>query len=245
MCRLASVAFAAFSLPALLPAQLMTRLPAAADRAFDDYVKNAEAGVDGRARVTLDRPGVTVVPGGAKHTVDPKGAILHDWTGAVLVPGGTVERALAVLQSYDDYKRIYAPDVTASKALGHEGNRWRAALGLHKVMVLTADYDTEYEVEYRPLGPERWAVLSRSTKVAERHDGRELAVGTGHGYIWRLNAYWLLEQRHEGVYLECRSISLSRDIPAGLGWAIRPMMTTVPRKSLQETLEATARALLH
>jgi hypothetical protein len=60
-----------------------------------------------------------------------------------------------------------------------------------------------------------------------------------------LNAYWLLEQRPEGVYLECRSISLSRDIPAGLGWAIRPMMTTVPRKSLHDTLEATARAVLH
>jgi hypothetical protein len=221
----------------------MTQLPPAADRAFDDYVKNTETRLDGRPHVAVDKPGVSIVPGGPQATVDLKGAILHDWAGAVLVPGGTLKRALAVLESYDDYKQVYAPDVTASKALGHEGNRWRISLDLYKFMVFSATYSTEYEVEFRPLGPDRWAVLSHSTKVAERYGGKELAVGTGHGYLWRLNAYWLLEQRPQGLYMECRSISLSRDIPVGLGWAVRPMVTTLPRQSLQSTLEATVRAV--
>ena len=68
-------------------------------------------------------------------------------------------------------------------------------------------------------------------------------VGQGHGFLWRLNAYWILEQRTEGVYLECRAISMSRDVPAALRWVVKPMLTSVPRESLQETLEATVRAL--
>ena len=54
--------------------------------------------------------------------------------------------------------------------------------------------------------------------------------GTGHGFLWRMNAYWLIEPRPEGVYLECRSLSLSRSIPAGLGWLIEPFVTSVPKR---------------
>ena len=114
---------------------------------------------------------------------------------------------------------------------------------LYKRALLPAIFDTEYDVEYRQLDHARWAVLSRSTKVAEIDGGKVLPVGTGHGYLWRLNAYWLLEQRPEGVYLECRAVSMSRDIPLGLAWAIKPMITSLPRDSLQQTLDATARAL--
>jgi len=46
-----------------------------------------------------------------------------------------------------------------------------------------------------------------------------------------------------GVYLECRTISLSRNIPTGLGWIIRPMVSSLPRESLTATLESTVRAL--
>jgi hypothetical protein len=175
--------------------------------------------------------------------VDLPGAIIHDWAAAVVVPGATVEKALAILESYDDYKRLYAPQVTDSKLYSHQGNHWQIYLKLYKREIFPAIFDTEYDVEYRPLDHGRWAVLSHSTKVAEVDGGRVLPVGTGHGYLWRLNAYWVLEQRPEGVYLECRAISMSRDVPVGLGWAIKPMITSVPRQSLQETLEATVRAL--
>ena len=86
-------------------------------------------------------------------------------------------------------------------------------------------------------------MLSHSTKIAEVDDDRELAPGTGYGFLWRVNVYWLLEPRPEGVYIETRAISLSRDVPPGLAWAIKPMITSVPRESLQETLAATVRAL--
>lgn len=227
-----------------LPAQLIIRQAPESDRAFDEYLKTAEAKFDWRAHIPFDKPGVAVViSGGPKPAVDAPAAIIHDWAGAVMVPGATVRKALTVLESYDDYKRVYAPQVTDSKVISHDGNRWRVYLKLHKPAIIPANLATEYDVEYRPLAEGRWAMLSRSTKVAELDGGRELPAGTGHGFLWRLNAYWTLEQRREGVYLECRSISMSRDIPPGLGWAIKPYVTTLPRESLRQTLEATARAL--
>ena len=259
MGRLTTAVFVVFAFPGLLPAQLMTRLSPENDRAFDDYIKGVEAKLDGRAHVmlgtpgALDQPAVTMVPGATPPTVDLKGAIIHDWRGAVLAPGATLpgatlpsstlDKLLAVLQSYNDYPRLYAPRITASKVYSHEGNLWRVYLQLYKKKLFTANLATEYEIEYRPLGPGRWAILSRSTKVAELDGGRELPVGQGHGFLWRLNAYWLLEQRPEGVYIECHAISMSRDVPAGLGWAMKPMVTSVPRESLRDTLEATVRAL--
>jgi len=230
--------------PSPVAAQLIVKLSPDSDRAFDAYIKTAETQFDWRPHVSLDKnSSVKIVPAAQNPTIDLPGSFIHVWTGGILVPGATVEKALTVLQSYDDYKRIYAPQVTDSKLYSHQGNHWRSYLKLYKRALLPAIFDTEYDVEYRELDPARWAVLSRSTKVAEIDGGKVLPVGTGHGYLWRLNAYWLLEQRPEGVYLECRAISMSRDIPLGLAWAIKPMITSLPRDSLQQTLDATARAL--
>jgi len=45
------------------------------------------------------------------------------------------------------------------------------------------------------------------------------------------------------VYVECRAVSLSRDIPLGLGWIIEPIIRKLPRESLINTLKATRDAL--
>lgn len=221
----------------------MTKLSPEDDRAFDSYIKNVESGLDWQPRVSVDTSNVKIVPGAAESMTVLDGAIIHDWRAAVLAPRAKIEKLLAILQSYDDYPRHYAPQVTASKVYNHDGNSWRVYLRLHKKKILTANLNTDYQIEYRPLGPSRWGILSRSTKVTEIDDGRELPVGQGHGFLWRLNAYWVLEQRAEGVYMECRAISMSRDVPAALRWVVKPMLTSVPRESLQETLEATVRVL--
>jgi len=69
-------------------------------------------------------------------------------------------------------------------------------------------------------------------------------VGSDHGFLWRLYADWFLEGSSEGVYVECRVISLTRDIPHGLGWIISPIIRDLPRESLTATLEFTRRAVL-
>ena len=73
--------------------------------------------------------------------------------------------------------------------------------------------------------------------MAEMDGEHERPAATGNGFLWKTNAYWLIEQRTEGVYLECRSISLSRGIPAGLGWVIRPCVSGMPTLLIADTRE--------
>jgi hypothetical protein len=61
--------------------------------------------------------------------------------------------------------------------------------------------------------------------------------------LWRLDSYWRFEERDGGVYIECQAISLTRDIPTGLGWLITPIIRNLPRESLANTLAATQRAV--
>ena len=74
-------------------------------------------------------------------------------------------------------------------------------------------------------------------------DERELPVGHDGGYLWRLNSYWRLLEQDGGVYVECESISLTRDIPFGLGWVVKPFVTSLPKDSLAFTLETTRKML--
>ena len=62
--------------------------------------------------------------------------------------------------------------------------------------------------------------------------------------MWRLNSYWRFDAREGGVYVECESISLTRDIPAGLAWLIKPFITGIPKESLQMTMSSTRAAVL-
>jgi hypothetical protein len=233
----------ALAVPALSGSPLKTKLSSESARAYDDYIKGAEAGFDWRGHVPLAGRGVKIIPGALNPTIELPDAIIHDWVAAELLPDATVEQVLKVLQSYSDYKRLFASQIADSKVYSHRDNEWKVYLQLHKKAILTANLATEYNVEYRCLGEGRWAMLSHSTKVAELEDGVMLPVGTGHGFLWRLNAYWMLEQRPEGVYIECRAISMSRDVPAGFGWALRGVVARLPRESLRDTLESTARAL--
>ena len=234
--------------PATLGAQFTVQLAPRTDRQFIEYQQAAETKMDWQAHLS-PAPGDVLIAAGAEAAVTGvPGGMIHDWRAATIVPGATVAQALAVLQDYANYKRIYAPEIADSKLLSHEGNTYRAYLRLIQKKILTVILDSEYEVEYRPLGngresPNRWAILSRSTRFAEVSNGQELPPGTGHGFLWHLNSYWLIEPRGGGVYLECRSISLSRDIPVVFEWIIKPMVTSVPRESLRGLMNATAHAL--
>ena len=57
------------------------------------------------------------------------------------------------------------------------------------------------------------------------------------------NSYWRFLQRDNGVYIQCESITLTRGIPTGLGWLVRPFVTSIPRETLAFTLETTRKRL--
>ena len=104
-------------------------------------------------------------------------------------------------------------------------------------------------MHYFSVNSMRWACYSRTTRIAEVEDAgkpteKVRPPDTGHGFLWRLNSYWRFEESEDSTYIECRAISLTRDVPSALAWIIEPMILKLPRESLKATLEATRRALI-
>jgi hypothetical protein len=181
-----------------------------------------------------------------KDPIHVPGGLVHDWVGATWIAGGTIANVLALVQSYDQHKDIYAPDVVGSTLLSRSGDVFDVYLRLRKKKVKTVVLDTDHHVEYFPVHETRWYCRSHTTRVAEvENAGKEgERVGepdTGYGYLWRLSSYWRFDERDGGVWVECRAISLTRDVPTGLGWIVDPIVKRLPRESLLATLEATRR----
>ena len=157
--------------------------------------------------------------------------------------------ALAALQAYDRDSEYYSPEVVKSKLLERSGDDFRIYLRLKQVHIVTVVLDTEYDIHYTLLDATHAESRSYSTRIAEVENAGEpqdhdMRVGDDHGFLWRLNSYWRFYQAAGGLYLQCNAISLTREVPAGLGWLIRPFIENVPRESLNFTLEATRKALL-
>jgi hypothetical protein len=174
--------------------------------------------------------------------------LIHDWVGAAWIPGTTVEQTLALVQDYDNHKNIYKPEVIDSKLLSHQGNDFKIYLRLRKKKIITVVLDTEHDVHYTPLSRMRWFCRSYTTRISEvegagKSNEKRLPPDTGYGFLWRLDSYWRFEERDGGVYVECRAISLTRDVPKGLGWIIEPIVRRLPGQSLINTLKATRQAL--
>jgi hypothetical protein len=230
---------------------------------FERYVRGAEdrihARISGRGpflwtdesaerRERVRRGEALAEPFQSRGGTAAPGGLIHDWIGAVFVPGVSLSKALALVQDYDRHAQIYSPEVVASRVMSHQGNHYRVYMRLLKKKILTAVLNTEHEVEYNSLDAKRWYSRSYSVRVAEvenagGRDERELPEGRGHGFLWRLYSYWRFEERDGGVYIECQAISLTRDIPSGLGWLIEPIVRDLPKESLLRTLEGTRRAL--
>lgn len=182
------------------------------------------------------------------HDIPVPGGMVHHWVGTIFVPGATVQQVLALLQDYDHHKDLYKPEVVDSKLLSHNGNTFKSFLRFYKKKIIGVTLNTEHEANYFLLSPTRAASEARATRIAEvEHAGenneKEKPVGKGLGTLWALNSYWRFEDRDGGVYIQCEAVSLSRDIPNGLGWLIKPFITDVPKESLTTTLNATRSGL--
>jgi hypothetical protein len=247
-------------------------LQSATAKAFDDYIHKTEVRMseellhgpnflsidslspEDRSKAYEDlRAGRVAVEnaGGAKTSgaLPAPGGLIHDWKGIVFVPGVSLDEALALLEDYDHDDDYFSPDVIRSKLLSRDGENFKVYLRLKRKYVVTAVFDTEYDVRYAKLNDTRAFSQSRSTRIEEiqnpgQSDEQKIPAANDHGYLWRLNSYWRLEQAKGGVFIQCEAISLSRDVPAGLGWAVNPFIEQIPRESLRFTLQATRGALL-
>ena len=243
-------------------------LSPSAERAYGIYVANLEARLAKQhsrpetylAVLTsasgdlgrLDRPlmssdvQVEAVNGG---TWQVPGALLHHWRGTVFVPNATPAEMLAVLQDFDRFPRYYAPQIVSARALTGDGQTATLAVRFKEQRVLTVVLDGEYEVESRLVGNDRGYSVSRSlhfwqvdnpgtAQERRRHQGQD------DGFLWRLNSYWSFTMVRGGLQMECEAVSLTRDVPVGLGWLVTPVIAALPREALEFTLRATRNAVI-
>ena len=185
----------------------------------------------------------------SRDCLNPPGGIIHDWTGIIFVPGITLQQALSALQDYDRDADYYRPTVLSAKLLSREGNSFHVCLRLKETHVVAVVLDIEYEIQYLGQDGSRAASISHSTKITEIENAgspQEHATSPkgDHGFLWRLNSYWRFREADGGVYIQCNAISLTRDVPTGLGWLAGPFIENIPRESLNFTLTATREALI-
>ena len=244
-----------------LAAQPKTELRPEAVAAYKKYAAAVEQNLDerlaGDAAVFLSassQPGEktrlrtgSIDPEFTERGLETPGGLIQDWTATMFVKGATGEQVLALLTDYDHHQEVY-PEVIASKLVSRDGMRMRSSLRLLKEKVFTVVLDTEHDVEILKGRDRRWQLRSRSTRINEIRDAgtskeEMLPEGEDSGFLWRLNAYWSIQEGDGGVYVECRSVTLTRGVPMGLGWIVKPFTLSLPRDSLIATLDATKRAL--
>ncbi len=235
---------------------------AAAVSSFNSYVSGVEARL-GRQHQSRDflmlaarssesetrlRQGELVVEQMTPSTGDFSGSMLHHWRGTAFVPGGSVADFERLLRDFDAYPRRFAPEVVRARVAARGDDHLQVEMRVRQKHVITVVMDTLYDVCFGRIDARQGFSASRSMRISEIEAAgtdreRALSSSEEHGFLWRLNTYWSYEERDGGLYLQIETVSLSRAIPAGLGWALRPYVESVPRESLEFTLRSAREAM--
>jgi hypothetical protein len=213
------------------------RLPPEQRAADQEQLRNGQPVIE--RLDTLDSGKTIPVPGG----------IIHHWIGTAFVPGATLGQTLAFMEDYDHKTEYFKPDIVRSKILRHDGDDYFVLLRFYNKKIITTVIDTDQQIHYHVGDSTHAYSRSRTTRVQEvenagKSDEKLEAEGHDRGFMWRMNTFWRFEEKDGGTYVECQAISLTRDIPTGLGWMVGSFVTSVPRESLTFTLTTARTALM-
>lgn len=238
--------------------------PAAAVSAFDTYVGTVEsrlaqehrsqaaflapAGPGSETGARLRRGDLVIEQLAPATGSAMPAAMLHDWRGTAFAPGATAADFEQLMKNFDAYPQHFSPEVIQARTLAQEGDHFQASMRVRQKHVITVVMDTSYDVTFGRLDAQHGYSISRSTHVSEIESPgttkeRALSGSEGHGFLWRMNTYWSYEERDGGLYMQIESVTLTRSIPTGLGWAVGPFVESIPRESLEFTLRSTCNAL--
>ncbi len=172
------------------------------------------------------------------------GALLHDWRGTAFIPGGTVSEFETMLRNFPAYPSEFSPQVLEAKLIAGGGDQLQMEMRVRQRHVLEVTLDGTYEVRFgRPDAEHGWST-SQSTRIEEiGADGQPVSMDAEDGFLWRLDTWWSYEQRDGGLYVQMETVSLTRSVPAGLGWVVGPLIENIPRDSLEFTLRAACAAV--
>ena len=192
--------------------------------------------------------GSVIIESVLDHPKPVPGGLIHHWRGAAYVGGAKSKDMLALVQDYNELPRTYAPEIQNSSVLWARGGAASVAIRMKRKKVITVVLDGVYDVQARSVSANSGASSSRSTHIWEVEaaggaNERRMKEGNDDGFLWRLNSYWSFQEVPGGLLIECEAVSLTRDIPDGLGWLAMPIVEELPRESLEFTLQATRNAL--
>jgi hypothetical protein len=247
------------------PRLLMGQPPPAAVSAFDAYSRSVEtrlaqqhrspntflvpAASDPKSVEARVRHGELIIERVTPSTgADFSGALLHHWRGTAFAPGAKAADFEHLMRDFNAYPQHFAPQVLQARVITQGGDRMQASMRVRQRHVITVVMDTTYDITFGQLDVQHGYSISESTRIAEIASSgtsteRTLNASEEHGFLWRLNTYWSYEERDGGLYLQIEAVSLTRSIPRGLGWAVRPYVESIPRESLEFTLRSACNAI--
>jgi len=235
----------------------------AALTAFDSYIVQVESRLEQQHRSGRDFGKNFLVPEDAARLrageqiieqvpppsgSDLPGAMLHHWRGTAFAPGVTAANFERLMKDFEAYPKVYAPQVIQTRILRHKDDDFQVRMRTRQKHVITVVLDMDLDIEFARLDAGHGYSISRSTQIAEIESpgtSKERALGPkeNHGFLWRLNTYWSYEERDGGLYMQIETVSLSRAVPEGLAWAIKPFVESVPKESMEFTLKSTCDSL--
>jgi len=176
---------------------------------------------------------------------ETSGSLLHHWRGTAFAPGATAADFERLLTDFNAYPKNFSPEVLQASLTSQHDGHTLATMRVRQRHVITVLMDTAYDITFGQLDAHHGYSISQSTRISELDPktNRVLATSEEHGFLWRLNTYWSYEEGDGGLYLQIESVSLTRSIPSGLGWVIRPYIESIPRESLDFTLRSAVTAI--
>jgi hypothetical protein len=231
----------------------------AAESGFDSYIRQVEARLDRQHRAPETflapedsarlRKGELIIEKLTPPShADLPGALLHHWRGTGFAPGATAADFDRLMKNFKAYPEHFSPEVVRSRAVTEQDDHFQVTMRVRQHHVITVVLDIASDVTFGRLDSQHEYSVARSTKISEiKSPGtpseRTLSPAEQHGFLWRLYTYWSYEEKDGGLYMQIESVSLTRSIPNGLGWVIRPFVESIPRESLEFTLRSAREAL--
>jgi hypothetical protein len=194
--------------------------------------------------VAMKRIGKDEAEGAARLS----GGMIHDWEGAIFIPGAKLDQVVSVLQDYNKHSMYYAPDVESAKIETREGDHFRVYMRFRRKKIVTVVLNTEQDVRYFRDSETREHSRSSAIRIREvakpgTKEEKEKSPDEENGFLWQMETWWRMEERDGGVYVQNEAVTLTRDIPSGLGWLIGPFVTSIPKETLEFTMKATREAV--
>ena len=232
--------------------------------AWNEYVRQADLRLQQRAATGLPflwmdespdraarvrRGEIVIAPAVGRGTEGVAHGLVHDWVGAIFIPGATIDSLWSVVHDYDHYRQIYRPVVMSSRTLActDRGQEFQM-VWQRKVLFVNAAMQGHYHAHDVMLDAHRGYSVAETVEVREiegfgHKDQHLLPADTGNGFLWRIRSVARYEERDGGVYLELEAMALTRDIPASLAWMVNPVVNHLSVNSLTTTLRQTRDAV--